>query len=163
MEDLKKSLIDFVRKIKNSDYRKRRLLEDLDYTIHQMYSIPGPVYDRVGGTTNVKPDRIIMLLDKKDRIERALKKIEEEKEIFNSFLSSLTEKQKEVFDWYYLQNEKTFRISKYMNISFQAVEQYKLSIIKKWGQKKFFFHKTNIGLVYFHMKIWMLLKTLIKN
>ena len=94
MEDLKKSLIDFVRKIKNSDYRKRRLLEDLDYTIHQMYSIPGPVYDRVGGTTNVKPDRIIMLLDKKDRIERALKKIEEEKEIFNSFLSSLTEKQK---------------------------------------------------------------------
>ena len=139
MEDLKKSLIDFVRKIKNSDYRKRRLLEDLDYTIHQMYSIPGPVYDRVGGTTNVKPDRIIMLLDKKDRIERALKKIEEEKEIFNSFLSSLTEKQKEVFDWYYLQNEKTFRISKYMNISFQAVEQYKLSIIKKWGQKKSFF------------------------
>ena len=111
----------------------------MDYTIHQMYSIPGPVYDRVGGTTNVKPDRIIMLLDKKDRIERALKKIEEEKVIFNSFLSSLTEKQKEVFDWYYLQNEKTFRISKYMNISFQAVEQYKLSIIKKWGQKKSFF------------------------
>ena len=124
MEDLKKSLIDFVRKIKSSDYRKRRLLEDLDYTIHQMYSIPGPVYDRVGSSTNVKPDRIIMLLDKKDRIERALNKIEEEKELFNSFLSSLTEKQKEVFDWYFMQNEKVTRIAKYMNITYQAVEQF---------------------------------------
>ena len=131
MEDLKKSLIDFVRKIKNSDYRKRRLLEDLDYTIHQMYSIPGPVYDRVGGTTNVKPDRIIMLLDKKDRIERALKKIEEEKELFNSFLSSLTEKQKEVFDWYFMKNEKVTRIAKYMRISDVCVLQYINSIIKK--------------------------------
>ena len=131
MEDLKKSLIDFVRKIKSSDYRKRRLLEDLDYTIHQMYSIPGPVYDRVGGTTNVKPDRIIMLLDKKDRIERALKKIEEEKELFNSFLSSLTEKQKEVFDWYFMENEKVTRIAKYMRISDVCVLQYINSIIKK--------------------------------
>jgi len=123
MEDLKKSLIDFVRKIKNSDYRKRRLLEDLDYTIHQMYSIPGPVYDRVGGTTNVKPDRIIMLLDKKDRIERALKKIEEEKEFFNSFLSSLTEKQKEVFDWYFMQNEKVTRIARYLSLSDNRIVQ----------------------------------------
>ena len=133
MEDLKKSLIDFVRKIKNSDYRKRRLLEDLDYTIHQMYSIPGPVYDRVGGTTNVKPDRIIMLLDKKDRIERALKKIEEEKELFNSFLSSLTEKQREVFDWYFMQNEKLTRIAKYMNITYQAVEQFINKLIINWN------------------------------
>ena len=63
MEDLKKSLIDFVRKYKNSNYRRNRLLEDLEYVIHQMYAIPGPVYDRVGGTTNVKPDRMIMLID----------------------------------------------------------------------------------------------------
>ena len=139
MEDLKKSLIDFVRKIKSSDYRKRRLLEDLDYTIHQMYSIPGPVYDRVGGTTNVKPDRIIMLLDKKDRIERALKKIEEEKEIFNSFLSSLTEKQKEVFDWHFMQNEKVTRIGKYLRITYQAVEQHIESIYRNWSIKKSFF------------------------
>jgi len=139
MEDLKKSLIDFVRKIKNSDYRKRRLLEDLDYTIHQMYSIPGPVYDRVGGTTNVKPDRIIMLLDKKDRIERALKKIEEEKEIFNSFLSSLTEKQKDVFDWLFMKNEKISRISKYMNVSIQAIEQHIVAILKIWYKNKSFF------------------------
>ena len=132
MEDLKKSLIDFVRKIKNSDYRKRRLLEDLDYTIHQMYSIPGPVYDRVGSSTNVKPDRIIMLLDKKDRIERALKKIEEEKELFNSFVASLTEKQKEVFDWYFIQNEKVTRIAKYMGITYQAIEQYIHRIILLW-------------------------------
>ena len=132
MENLKKSLIDFVRKIKNSEYRKRRLLEYLDYTIHQMYSIPGPVYDRVGGSTNVKPDRIIMLLDKKDRIERALKKIEEEKEIFNSFLSSLTEKKIEVFDWYFMQNEKVTRIAKYMGISYQAIEQYVLRITLQW-------------------------------
>ena len=103
----------------------------MDYTIHQMYSIPGPVYDRVGGTTNVKPDRIIMLLDKKDRIERALKKIEEEKELFNSFLSSLTEKQKEVFDWYFMENEKVTRIAKYMRISDVCVLQYINSIIKK--------------------------------
>lgn len=132
MEDLKKSLIDFVRKIKSSDYRKRRLLEDLDYTIHQMYSIPGPVYDRVGGTTNVKPDRIIMLLDKKDRIERALKKIEEEKELFNSFLSSLTDKQKEVFDWHFTQNEKISRISKHMSVSEVRIDQYIKIILNRW-------------------------------
>ncbi len=133
MEDLKKSLIDFVRKIKSSDYRKKRLLEDLDYTIHQMYSIPGPVYDRVGGTTNVKPDRIIILMDKKDRIERALKKIEEEKEIFNSFIASLTEKQKEVFDWYFMQNEKVTRIAKYMGITYQAIEQFINKLIMNWN------------------------------
>ena len=141
MEDLKKSLIDFVRKIKNSDYRKRRLLEDLDYTIHQMYSIPGPVYDRVGGTTNVKPDRIIMLLDKKDRIERALKKIEEEKEIFNSLIASLTEKQKEVFDWYFMQNEKITRIAKYLTVTEQSIIQKIQKIYFLWQKyyKNYFF------------------------
>ena len=123
MEDLKKSLIDFVRKYKSSDYRKKRLLEDLEYVIHQMYAIPGPAYDRVGGTTNVKPDRMIMLLDKKDRIERSLVKIEEEKNFLNSFIASLTEKQREVFDWFFIQNEKITRISKYMNITYQAIEQ----------------------------------------
>ena len=132
MEDLKKSLIDFVRKYKSSDYRRKRLLEDLEYVIHQMYAIPGPVYDRVGGTTNVKPDRMIMLLDKKDRIERALLKIEEEKKLFNSFVASLTEKQKEVFDWYFTQNEKVTRIAKYMSITSQAIEQYILIILRKW-------------------------------
>ena len=96
MEELKQSLIDFVRKYKSSDYRRKRLLEDLEYVIHQMYAIPGPLYDRVGGTTNVKPDRMIILMDKKDRIERALLKIEEDKKLFNSFVVSLTEKQKEM-------------------------------------------------------------------
>ena len=132
MEDLKKSLIDFVRRYKSSDYRKKKLLEDLEYVIHQMYSVSGPVYDRVGGTTNVKPDRIMIILDKKDRIERALKKIEEEKEIFNSFVASLTERQKEVFDWYFMQNEKVTRIAKYMSITSQAIEQYVLIILRKW-------------------------------
>ena len=132
MEDLKKSLIDFVKKIKNSDYRKKRILEDLEYTIHQMYSVSSPVYDRVGGSTNVKPDRIIMLLDKRDRLERALKKIEEEKELFNSFLSSLTEKQKEVFDWHFMQTEKITRISKYLNLSTSAVIQRLEKILYKW-------------------------------
>ena len=129
MEELKQSLIDFVRKYKSSDYRRKRLLEDLEYVIHQMYAIPGPVYDRVGGTTNVKPDRMIMLMDKKDRIERALLKIEEDKKLFNSFVVSLTEKQKEVFDWYFMQNEKITRISKHMNITYQAIEQKILSIL----------------------------------
>lgn len=105
----------------------------MDYTIHQMYSIPGPVYDRVGGTTNVKPDRIIMLLDKKDRIEQALKKIEEEKELFNSFVDSLTEKQKEVFDWYFMQNEKVTRIAKYMGITYQAIGQFINKIMMNWN------------------------------
>lgn len=133
MEDLKKSLIDFVRKYKSSDYRRKRLLEDLEYVIHQMYAIPGPIYDRVGGTTNVKPDRMIMLMDKKDRIERAILKIEEERKLFNSFVDSLTEKQKEVFDWYFMQNENVTRIGKYMNITYQAVEQYILRITLQWN------------------------------
>ena len=97
-----------------------------------MYSIPDPVYDRVAGTTNVKPDKIIILMDKKDRIERALLKIEEEKKLFNSFVSSLTEKQKEVFDWYFMQREKIARISKYMKITCQSIEQHIASITKKW-------------------------------
>lgn len=132
MEDLKKSLIDFVRRYKSSGYRKKKLLEDLEYVIHQMYSVSGPVYDRVGGTTNVKPDRFLILLDKKDRIERALKKIEDEKIIFNSFVLSLTKKQKEVFEWYFMQNEKISRIAKYMSITSQAIEQYVLIILRKW-------------------------------
>lgn len=132
MEDLKKSLIDFIRKIKISYYRKRRLLEDLDFVIHQMYSIPGPVYDRVGGTTNVKPDRMIMLLDKKDRIERALKKIEEDKEMFATFVNSLTEKQKEVFDWYFMKNEKVTRIAKYLSVSETRIVQVIDLIVINW-------------------------------
>ena len=132
MEDLKKSLTDFVRRYKSSGYRKKKLLEDLEYVIHQIYSVSGPVYDRVGGTTNVKPDRFLILLDKKDRIERALIKIEEEKKLFNSFVSSLTEKQKEVFDWYFMQSEKIARISKYMKITCQSIEQHIVSITKNW-------------------------------
>lgn len=139
MEDLKKSLIDFVRRYKSSGYRKKKLLEDLEYVIHQMYSVSGPVYDRVGGTTNVKPDRIIILMDKKERIERALLKIEEEKKLFNSFVSSLTDKQKEVFDWYFMQNEKVTRIGKYLRITYQAVEQHIESIYRNWSIKKSFF------------------------
>ena len=132
MEDLKQSLIDFVRKYKSSDYRRKRLLEDLEYVIHQMYSVSGPVYDRVGGTTNVKPDRIIILMDKIDKIERAILKIEDDKKLFNSFVASLTKKQKEVFDWYFMQNEKVTRIAKYMSITSQAIEQYVLIILRKW-------------------------------
>ena len=112
----------------------------MDYTIHQMYSIPGPVYDRVGGTTNVKPDRIIILMDKKDRIERALTRIEEDKKLFNSFVASLTDKQKEVFDWYFMQNEKVARIAKYMDVTYQAIEQYILRITLQW---KIYLQKTN--------------------
>ena len=133
MEELKQSLIDFVRKYKSSDYRRKRLLEDLEYVIHQMYAIPGPVYDRVGGTTNVKPDRMIMLMDKKDRIERALLKIEEDKKLFNSFVVSLTEKQKEVFEWYFLQNEKITRIAKYLNVSLSSINNHIYLIIFRWG------------------------------
>lgn len=132
MEDLKKSLIDFVRRYKRSSYRKKKLLEDLEYVIHQMYSVSGPVYDRVGGTTNVKPDRIMILLDKKDRIERALKKIEEEKEFFNSFVTSLTERQKEVFDWYYIQNEKITRIARYLSLSSTRISQVIELIVVEW-------------------------------
>lgn len=73
-----------------------------------------------------------MLLDKKDQIERTLKKIEEEKELFNSFLSSLTEKQKEVFDWHFMQTEKITRISKYLNLSTSAVIQRLEKILHKW-------------------------------
>ena len=137
MEDLKKSLIDFVRRYKSSGYRKKKLLEDLEYVIHQMYSVSGPVYDHVGGTTNVKPDRFLMLLDKKDRIERALIKIKEEKKLFNSFVSSLTDKQKEVFDWYFMQNEKVTRISKYMKVTYQAVLQYVSLLNRKWLEFNF--------------------------
>ena len=116
----------------------------MDYTIHQMYSIPGPVYDRVGGTTNVKPDRIIILMDKKDRIERALTRIEEDKKLFNSFVASLTDKQKEVFDWYFMQNEKVTRIGKYLKITYQAVEQHIESIYRNWSIKKSFFRKRTL-------------------
>lgn len=141
MEDSKKSLIDFVRRYKSSGYRKKKLLEDLEYVIHQMYSVSGPVYDRVGGTTNVKPDRFLMLLDKKDRIERALRKIEEEKKLFDSFVSSLTEKQKEVFEWHFMQNEKIFRISKYLQLSNQRISQHISAILVAWKAKKSLFYK----------------------
>ena len=70
------SLKNFIRVIKLNEEKKIKLYERLDWINACMTAVSSPTYDRVGGTTNVKPERIMLLLEKKDRVRRAIKKIE---------------------------------------------------------------------------------------
>ena len=91
MSQYKNSLMDFVRTVKIDKFRKKKLEEDLEWVNHLFFTVSGPIYDRIGGSTNVKPDKMIILLDRKDKIERKLKGIEDRKIILDSFLRSLTD------------------------------------------------------------------------
>lgn len=121
--------------VKQDKFRKKKLEEDLEWVNHLFFTVSGPVYDRIGGSTNVKPDRMMILLDRKDKIERKLIAIEERKSILDSFLHSLTDKENFCFKLYYFKEMNQRETANVMKISQQAVSQKLMNIEKKWNVK----------------------------
>ncbi len=130
----KLSLTDFVRKVKGDRYRLKKFQEKLEWVEHLFYSVPGPVYDKVGGSSNVRPDPFIELLDRKWRIEEEMKKIGERKTLLDSFLSSLTDRENYCFKLHFLMDLNQTETAYRMGISQQAVNQKLGSIEKKWNK-----------------------------
>lgn len=133
MSQCKNSLMDFVRTVKRDKFSKKKLEEDLEWVNHLFFTVSGPIYDRIGGSTNVKPDKMIILLDRKDKIERKLKAIEDRKIILDSFLRSLTDKEKHCFKLFYFKELNQRETANIMKISQQAVSQKLMNIEKKWN------------------------------
>ncbi len=119
--------------VKQDNFRKKKLEEDLEWVNHLFFTVSGPVYDRIGGSTNVKPDRMMILLDRKDKIERKLVAIEERKSLLDSFLRSLTDKENHCFKLYYFKEMNQRETANIMKISQQAVSQKLMNIEKKWN------------------------------
>lgn len=132
MSQCKNSLMDFVRIVKRDKFRKKKLEEDLEWVNHLFFTVSGPVYDRIGGSTNVKPDKMIVLIDRKDKIERKLKSIENRKLVLDSFLRSLIDKENHCFKLFYFKELNQRETAKVMKISQQAVSQKLMNIEKKW-------------------------------
>lgn len=135
MSQCKNSLMDFVKIVKRDKFLKKKLEEDLEWVNHLFFTVSGPVYDRIGGSTNVKPDKMIILLDRKDKIERKLKSIENRKLVLDSFLRSLTDKENHCFKLFYFKELNQRETAKVMKISQQAVSQKLMNIEKKWKCK----------------------------
>lgn len=123
-----------MRKVRSDRGRLNFLYERLEWVNHLFFSIPGPVYGKIGGSTNVKPDRIIEILDRKFRIEQQIKQIEERKAVMDSFLLSLTDKENHCFKLYYFMDLSQFETACKMGISQQAVSQKLANIEKKWNK-----------------------------
>ncbi len=119
--------------VKRDKFRKKKLEEDLEWVNHLFFTVSGPVYDRIGGSTNVKPDKIVILLDRKDKIERKLIAIEKRKSILDFFLRSLTDKENHCFKLYYFEEMNQRETASVMKISQQAVSQKLMNIEKKWN------------------------------
>lgn len=126
------TLDEFVKIVRGSKAKITYLEEKLKWTIHLIYSIPGPVYGEVIHGSNVHEDKLVMLLDKKDKIEKKIKFLIECEELLHRFLSFLTEKEKNVFHLRYFKDMSQNQIGAEMFISQQAVSQYIDKINKKW-------------------------------
>ena len=126
------TLEEFVKVVRGSKARIAHLKEKLEWTIHLIYAIPGPVYGEVIRGSNVHEDKLVVLLDKKDKIEKKIKFLIECEELLHKFLSFLTEKEKNVFHLRYFKDMSQNQIGIEMFISQQAVSQYIDKINKKW-------------------------------
>ena len=62
------TLEEFVKIVKGSKAKIANLEEKLKWTIHLIYSIPGPVYGEVIHGSNVHEDKLVVYLDKKDKL-----------------------------------------------------------------------------------------------
>ena len=129
------TLEEFVKVVRGSKARIAHLKEKLEWTIHLIYAIPGPVYGEVIRGSNVHEDKLVVLLDKKDKIEKKIKFLIECEELLHRFLSFLTEKEKNVFHLRYFKDMSQNQIGIEMFISQQAVSQYIDKINKKWKYK----------------------------
>ncbi|MGM9880762.1 MAG: sigma-70 family RNA polymerase sigma factor [Bacilli bacterium] len=129
------TLDEFVKIVRGSKVKIARLEEKLKWTIHLIYSIPGPVYGEVIHGSNVQEDKFVVLLDKKDKLEKKINYLFECEAVLQKFLASLTEKEKNVFHLRYFKNLSQNQIGIDMDISQQAVSQYIDKINKKWLTK----------------------------
>jgi len=132
MTNAKPSLKEFVNRIRGNKYRLESLYEKLEWVIHLMFSIPGPVYGGIPSHSNVQPDRIVELLDREDRIKRKIKAIEEDELELHRFEKKLTEKELAIFHMYFFKDMSQADIGFKMQISQQAVAQYINKINRKW-------------------------------
>ena len=66
------TLEEFVKVVRGSKARIAHLKEKLEWTIHLIYAIPGPVYGEVIRGSNAHEDKLVVLLDKKDQIEKKI-------------------------------------------------------------------------------------------
>ena len=126
------TLDEFVKIVRGSKAKITYLEEKLKWTIHLIYSIPGPVYGEVIRGSNVHEDKLVVLLDKKDQIEKKIIFLIECENLLHRFLSFLTEKEKNVFHLRYFKDMSQNQIGIEMHISQQAVSQYIDKINKKW-------------------------------
>lgn len=126
------TLEEFVKVVRGSKAKMARLKEKLEWTIHLIYSIPGPVYGEVIRGSNVHEDKLVVYLDKKDQIEKKIIFLVECEKVLQIFLASLTEKEKNVFHLRYFKDLSQNQIGIEMNISQQAVSQYIDKINKRW-------------------------------
>ena len=126
------TLDEFVKIVRGSKVKIDRLEEKLKWTIHLIYSIPGPVYGEVIHGSNVHEDKLVVYLDKKDKLEKKIKFLVECEAVLQRFLVSLTDKEKNVFHLRYFKVLSQNQIGIEMNISQQAVSQYIDKINKKW-------------------------------
>ena len=126
------TLEEFVKIVRGSKARIAHLKEKLEWTIHLIYAIPGPVYGEVIRGSNVHEDKLVVLLDKKDQIEKKIIFLIECENLLHRFFSFITEKEKNVFHLRYFKDMSQNHIGIEMHISQQAVSQYIDKINKKW-------------------------------
>ena len=129
------TLDEFVKIVRGSKAKIAHLEEKLKWTIHLIYSIPGPVYGEVIHGSNVHEDKLVVYLDKKDKLEKKIRFLIECENILQRFLASLTEKEKNVFHLRYFKYKSQNHIGIELGISQQAVSQYIDKINKKWRVK----------------------------
>ncbi len=127
------SLKDFIRVIKLNEIKKQKLLERIKWIDSCMCSCPSPTYDRIGGSTNVKPDRIMILLEKKDKVRRSLKRIENQRAILAAFVKNLTSKEQLVFQEVLWEGSKARIVAKNLNVSITRVYEITRNIDHKWS------------------------------
>lgn len=126
------SLDDFLRRIKGNKYRLKRLEEELEWTIHKMFSVPGPVYDRIGTPSNVHPAPFIYLLDKEFEIKKKIQRIYDEEALLRRFERTLAARELDVLQETYFHNKTQLDIALRMGVSQQCVSQYLDKTRLKW-------------------------------
>ena len=81
------TLDEFVKIVRGSKVKIDRLEEKLKWTIHLIYSIPGPVYGEVIHGSNVHEDKLVVYLDKKDKLEKRIRFLVECEAVLQRFFS----------------------------------------------------------------------------
>lgn len=131
-----KSLEDFVNHVRGNKYRLDNLYERLEWANHQLFSIPGPNYERIGTPSNVQPDRMIIILDRIFTLEKKIKEVEESEKILLAFEDKLTEKELKVFHLHYFKFYSQGKIAMDMGVTQQRVYQYIDKLNQKWTKFK---------------------------